>query len=112
MYRIVVAESSKPQGGKVVDTLGWYNPGEEGEKRFSLDMAKYEDWVSKGAQPNDSVLRMVLTKEEKETRWPAPKSEKKVAKKEVDTSTDTTKETKVEKAEETAEKSEETPKEN
>ena len=69
MYRIVVMEARTSRQGKIVDTLGWYNPGLK-ENNLSVDMAKYGEWIKKGAQPTDSVLRFVLTKEEKEKRWP------------------------------------------
>ncbi|WKZ24083.1 MAG: 30S ribosomal protein S16 [Candidatus Dojkabacteria bacterium] len=68
-YRIVVMEARTSRQGRVADTLGWYNPNAATEK-LSIDMAKYEDWVKKGAQPTDSVLKLVLPKEEKEKRWP------------------------------------------
>lgn len=69
MYRIVVMEARTSRQGKIVESLGWYNPGLK-EKGLQLDMTKYEEWVKKGAQPTDSVLRLVLPKEEKEKRWP------------------------------------------
>lgn len=68
-YRIVVMEARTSRQGKVTDTLGWYNPGVK-ENNLSLDKAKYEDWMKKGAQPSDSVLRLVLTKAEKIKMWP------------------------------------------
>lgn len=69
MYRIVVMEARTSRQGKIVESIGWYNPGLK-EKGLQLDMTKYEEWVKKGAQPTDSVLRLVLPKEEKEKRWP------------------------------------------
>jgi small subunit ribosomal protein S16 len=69
MYRIVVMEARTSRQGKIVESLGWYNPGLK-EKGLQVDMTKYEEWVKKGAQPTDSVLRLVLSKEEKEKRWP------------------------------------------
>ncbi|MCC7304128.1 30S ribosomal protein S16 [bacterium] len=69
-YRIVVMEARTSRQGSVVDTLGWYNPGLKADG-LSLDMEKYAEWVKKGAQASDSVLRLTLTKEEKEKRWPS-----------------------------------------
>lgn len=69
-YRIVLKEARTPRDGKVVETIGTYNPLEK-ENRLVLDTAKYEEWLKKGAQPTDAVLRLVLTKEEKELRWPS-----------------------------------------
>ena len=69
-YRIVVMEARTSRNGKVVDTLGWYNPLVK-ENSLSLDMNKYQEWIKKGAQPTDSILRFVLTNEEKAKKWPA-----------------------------------------
>ena len=68
-YRIVVMEARTSRQGKIVDTLGWYNPGLK-ENSLKFDMVKYQDWVVKGAQASDSVLKLILTREEKEKRWP------------------------------------------
>ena len=69
MYRIVVMEARSSRQGKIVESLGWYNPALK-ENALNVDMTKYEEWVKKGAQPSDSVLRLVLSKEEKAKRWP------------------------------------------
>lgn len=68
-YRIVVMEARTSRQGKIVDTLGWYNPGLK-ENNLKFDMVKYQEWVVKGAQASDSVLKLILTREEKEKRWP------------------------------------------
>ncbi len=75
-YRIVVMEARTSRNGKIVDTLGWYNPLQK-DNSLSLDKTKYQEWVKKGAQPTDSVLRFVLSDKEKEAKW--PKIEKKEA---------------------------------
>ncbi len=78
-YRIVIKEARTPRDGKVVETIGTYNPLEK-ENKLVLDTVKYAEWVKKGAQATDAVLKLVLTKEEKEIRW--PKVEKKATKEE------------------------------
>lgn len=74
MYRIVVMEARSSRQGKIADTLGWYNPSQK-DSPLTIDKVRYEEWLKKGAQPTDSVLRLVLSPEEKEKRW--PKIEKK-----------------------------------
>jgi small subunit ribosomal protein S16 len=63
-------EARTSRNGKVVDTIGWYNPLVK-ENSLSMDMDKYREWIKKGAQPSDSVLRFVLTNEEKAKKWPS-----------------------------------------
>lgn len=74
-YRIVVMEARTSRQGKVTDTIGWYNPGLK-ENNLSIDKVKYAEWIAKGAQPTISVLRLVLTKEEKIKMWPDIKKAK------------------------------------
>jgi small subunit ribosomal protein S16 len=60
-YHIVVAAAASPRDGKYVDVIGSFNPmlGKTDEKRVQLDSAKAADWLKKGAQPTDRVLRFL-----------------------------------------------------
>ena len=51
-YRIVVADSRSPRDGAFIEELGYYNPATK-DTKIELDKAK--DWVSKGAQPTETV---------------------------------------------------------
>lgn len=53
-YRIVVNECRDKRDGQVVDTLGFYQPAEK-PKRLELNIALFEEWLKKGAQPTDTV---------------------------------------------------------
>jgi len=53
-YRIVVAEAKSKRDGKYTDLLGTYNPMIS-DKQITLDTAKYQDWLKKGAQPTLTV---------------------------------------------------------
>lgn len=53
-YRIVVAESTKARDGRVVETLGHYNPRTKPET-ITVDADKARSWLSKGATPSDTV---------------------------------------------------------
>lgn len=55
-YRIVVAEARSKRDGKFVDDLGWWNPKED---KLSLDKKKFEEWISKGAQPTEGVRKLL-----------------------------------------------------
>ncbi len=55
-YRVVVADSRYPRDGRFIEEIGFYNPGAGGaEKLFKVDEEKVREWVSKGAQPTDTV---------------------------------------------------------
>ena len=55
-YRIVVAEASQRRDGRFVEKLGSYNPiASESSSRLKMDVERADYWVSKGAQPTDTV---------------------------------------------------------
>ncbi|HOC21619.1 MAG TPA: 30S ribosomal protein S16 [Anaerolineae bacterium] len=57
-YRIVVAEAASPRDGKAVEVVGFYNPRTEPETlQIMEERALY--WLSVGAQPSDSVARLL-----------------------------------------------------
>jgi len=58
MYRIVIADSKSPRDGKFIEEIGTYNPLKQGENfTIKLDRAQY--WISKGAQPSDTVASFI-----------------------------------------------------
>ena len=57
-HRIVVTERSRSQGGRILETLGYYDPAYE-PTRFELDESRLVFWVSSGAQVSDAVARLV-----------------------------------------------------
>ena len=63
-YKIVAVDSRKRRDGRYIEQIGSYNPMEEGVN-FSVDVAKADEWISKGAQPSDTV-RDILKKARKQ----------------------------------------------
>ena len=57
-YRIVVADARAPRDGAFIDILGHYNPLTD-PATIKVDVAKYEDWKTKGAQPTKAVVSLV-----------------------------------------------------
>jgi small subunit ribosomal protein S16 len=57
-YRIVVADARSPRDGRFLEILGHYNPRTE-PSTIQVDVAKYEEWKRKGAQPTDAVASLV-----------------------------------------------------
>ena len=58
VFRIVVADGRSPRDGKFIEEIGTYQPLKQGEN-FKLDMERVTYWVSKGAQPSDTVASFI-----------------------------------------------------
>ena len=57
-YRINVADSRAPSDGKFIETVGTYNPLVT-EEQVTLKEERVFEWLSKGAQPSDTVLNLL-----------------------------------------------------
>ena len=53
-YRVVVAESSSPRDGRIIENIGWYNPLVE-PSAIHIDEEKALGWLKNGARPTESV---------------------------------------------------------
>jgi small subunit ribosomal protein S16 len=53
-FRIVVADSRSPRDGKFIEEIGTYQPLKPGEN-YKLDLERAKHWISKGAQPSETV---------------------------------------------------------
>lgn len=59
-YRIVIADSRSPRDGRFIDRIGTYDPMLPNEAdRVKLETDKAKEWLGKGAQPTDRVLRFL-----------------------------------------------------
>ncbi|HEX7345337.1 MAG TPA: 30S ribosomal protein S16 [Candidatus Limnocylindrales bacterium] len=56
-YRLVVADSRSARDSRAIDTLGHYNPRTE-PIELNVDADKAKEWLAKGAQPSDTVVRL------------------------------------------------------
>ena len=59
-YRIVVADKESPRDGRFLEILGFYNPRTE-PATISVKEDRVYDWMSKGAQPTESVAQLFKT---------------------------------------------------
>lgn len=57
-YRLVVADARAARDGRTLDTIGHYNPRTD-PIELVVDAAKARDWLSRGAQPSDTVKRLL-----------------------------------------------------
>ena len=56
-YRIVAADSRSPRDGRFIETVGTYNPIDDG--KVTLDEEKTLKWLSNGALPTDTVKNIL-----------------------------------------------------
>ena len=61
IYRVVVADARSPRDGRFLEIVGHYNP-QTNPSTIELDEGKVRDWMAKGAQPTDSVRRLLKAK--------------------------------------------------
>ena len=57
-YRIVVADSRYPRDGRFIEELGYYDPTKE-PSVVKIDMEKAQKWIANGAQPTDTVEKLL-----------------------------------------------------
>ena len=62
-YRIVVADSRAPRDGRFIEEVGRYNPCVH-PHLVQFDMEKMDKWLANGAQPTDTVARLLKTAKE------------------------------------------------
>ena len=59
-YRIVVADQRKRRDGRIIEQVGTYDP--KGDPSIiNLDVEKVDEWISKGAQPSETVAKLIAT---------------------------------------------------
>ena len=58
VYRIVVADSRSPRDGKFIEEIGTYQPLKKGDN-VSLKVERADYWLSKGAQPSETVASFI-----------------------------------------------------
>jgi small subunit ribosomal protein S16 len=66
-YRVVAADSRSPRDGRFIEVIGIYDPRQE-PSLVRIDMDKARKWVSNGAQPTETVAKLLKIAESQ----PAP----------------------------------------
>jgi small subunit ribosomal protein S16 len=61
IYRIVAADSRSPRDGKFIEIIGRYNPQHD-PSLIEVDEEKARKWLSNGAQPSDTVAKLLKIK--------------------------------------------------
>jgi small subunit ribosomal protein S16 len=57
-YRVVVADARSARDSRAIETIGHYNPRTD-PIELNIDADKASAWLAKGAQPSDTVLRLL-----------------------------------------------------
>ena len=60
IWRVVVADQRSPRDGRVIETVGQYNP-QTNPSTIKLDEERIREWLSKGAQPSGTVRKLLRT---------------------------------------------------
>lgn len=59
-YNVVAADSRNRRDGRFIERLGFYNPvAVEGQEKLRIALDRVQHWVDNGAQPSDTVIRLV-----------------------------------------------------
>ena len=58
VWRVVVADQRSPRDGRVIELVGRYNPQTE-PSEIVLDTERIQHWIDRGAQPTDTVKRLM-----------------------------------------------------
>ncbi len=57
-YRVVVADARAPRDGRIIEEVGRYNPCVE-PAFIKMDLEKVDGWIKNGAQPTETVDRLL-----------------------------------------------------
>ena len=57
-YRIVVADKEAPRDGRFLEILGFYNPRTD-PATIEVEEDRVFEWLGKGAQPSESVVKIL-----------------------------------------------------
>jgi small subunit ribosomal protein S16 len=57
-YRVVVADGRSARDSRAIEIIGHYNPRTD-PIELKIDAEKATAWIAKGAQPSDTVARLL-----------------------------------------------------
>ena len=60
IWRVVVADQRSPRDGRFIENVGQYNPQTD-PSTINLDEDRVRAWLAKGAQPTDTVRKLLKT---------------------------------------------------
>ena len=60
LWRVVVADQRSPRDGRVIETIGHYNP-QTNPSTITLDEERAREWLARGAKPSETVRKLLRT---------------------------------------------------
>ena len=60
VWRVVVADQRSPRDGRIIEIVGQYN-AQTDPSTIKVDEDKVRGWLAKGAQPTDTVRKLLRT---------------------------------------------------
>ena len=61
IWRVVIADQRSPRDGRVIETIGRYNAQVE-PSEIVLDEDRLQHWLARGAQPTNTVKKLMRAK--------------------------------------------------
>jgi small subunit ribosomal protein S16 len=58
IWRVVAADQRSPRDGRVIETIGRYNPQTD-PSTISIDADRAREWLRRGAQPTKQVRKLL-----------------------------------------------------
>ena len=58
IWRVVVADQRSPRDGRVIETIGRYNPQTE-PSTIAIDGDRAREWLARGARPTHTVRKLL-----------------------------------------------------
>ena len=58
IWRVVVADQRSPRDGRVIETIGRYNP-QVNPSDIRIDEERLNHWLARGAQPTNTVKKLI-----------------------------------------------------
>ena len=60
VWRVVVADQRSKRDGRVIETIGHYNP-QTNPSTITLDEERAREWLARGAKPSETVRKLLRT---------------------------------------------------
>ncbi len=70
-YRVVATDQRKKRDGRFIEQLGYYDPMKN-PFVLKLDLDRIDYWIGKGAQPSETVARLITKARDGYTGVPTP----------------------------------------
>jgi small subunit ribosomal protein S16 len=58
IWRVVVADQRSPRDGRIIESLGHYNPQTQ-PSTIVIDRERLDHWLGRGAQPSNTIRKLM-----------------------------------------------------